>query len=189
MLKVLYRNTNRIQEHGGVASEVLKTVQPGTLSAGHDSGEVLRDAVRNKDMNEAERTFAAIAAGSPEEAFNSLLPGRGRPYRGPSRRPPLPRLGTARRRGQGTGPYDAFGNRCATASRASAMAGPRSGTTNRGALLPRLFDAHHLPRSEPGTKRPGDEWVGAMCKTIFESSPAVAADAVAAALAEGIDPE
>src|SRR3954454_16361758 len=37
VLKVLYRNTNRIQEHGGPASEVLHTVKPGTLSAGHDS--------------------------------------------------------------------------------------------------------------------------------------------------------
>src|SRR6187399_1234244 len=73
VLKVLYRNTNRIQEHGGRASEVLRTVQPGDLSAGHDSGEVLRDAVRRKDMNEAERTFAAIAAISPDAAFNSLL--------------------------------------------------------------------------------------------------------------------
>ena len=38
VLKVLYRNTNRIQEHGGRASEVLHTVKPGVLSAGHDSG-------------------------------------------------------------------------------------------------------------------------------------------------------
>src|SRR5262249_50062444 len=56
------------------------------------------------------------------------------------------------------------------------------------ALLPRIFDQHHLPRSSPGTRRPGDEWVASMCKTIFESSPPMAADAVAAALAEGIDP-
>ena len=44
VLKVLYRNTNRIHEHGGRASEVLRTVRPGELSAGHDSGEALRDA-------------------------------------------------------------------------------------------------------------------------------------------------
>ena len=54
--------------------------------------------------------------------------------------------------------------------------------------MPRLFDQYHLPRTSPGTKRPGDEWVASMCKTIFESSPPSAADAVAAALAEGIDP-
>src|SRR5437763_10429188 len=73
VIKVLYRNTNRIQEHGGRASEVLHAVKPGALSAGPDPGEALRDAVRRKDMNEAERTFAAIAAGAPDEAFNALL--------------------------------------------------------------------------------------------------------------------
>src|SRR3954470_20131269 len=62
VLKVLYRNTNRIQEHGGRSSEVLRVVKPGTTSAGHDPGKALRDAVRSKDMGEAERTFAAIAA-------------------------------------------------------------------------------------------------------------------------------
>src|SRR3954453_7902461 len=69
VLKVLYRNTNRIHEHGGRASEVLREVKPGTPSAGHDPGEALRDAVRGKDMGGAEGTFAAIAAGaSPDEA-------------------------------------------------------------------------------------------------------------------------
>ena len=38
VLKVLYRNTNRIQEHGGRASEVLHTVKPGVLSAGTEIG-------------------------------------------------------------------------------------------------------------------------------------------------------
>src|SRR5947209_13124962 len=42
VLKVLYRNTNRIHEHGGCGSEVLHPVKPGTLSAGHDSGQALR---------------------------------------------------------------------------------------------------------------------------------------------------
>lgn len=187
VLKVLYRNTNRIQEHGGVASEVLKTVQPGTLSAGHDSGEVLRDAVRNKDMNEAERTFAAIATGSPEEAFNSLL--LAVEDHTEVHRVVLPYRAWEL--------LDVVGKEQAhTMLRQSVrycVKSERNGRPSVGddeprALLPRLFDAHHLPRSEPGTKRPGDEWVGAMCKTIFESSPPVAADAVAAALAEGIDP-
>src|SRR3954454_18807235 len=61
VLKVLYRNTNRIHEHGGCGSEVLHPVKPGTLSAGHDPGEALREAVRRKDMSGAEGTFAAIA--------------------------------------------------------------------------------------------------------------------------------
>lgn len=187
VLKVLYRNTNRIQEHGGPASEVLHTVKPVALSAGQDSGEALRDAVRRKDMNEAERTFAAIAACSPDEAFNSLLVAVEDntevhrvvlPYRA----------------------WDLLGmigmEQAHTLLRQSVRYcvkserdWPHSAETDEPrALLPRLFDQYKLPNASAGTKRPGDDWVATMCKTIFEASPAAAADAVAAALADGIDP-
>jgi hypothetical protein len=187
VLKVLYRNTNRIQEHGGRASEVLHAVKPGVLSAGHDPGEALRDAVRRKDVNEAEGTFAAIAAVSPDEAFNSLLVAVEDdtevhrvvlPYRawelldvvGRERAHTMLRQSV-----RYCVKNERVGDHAAQADE------PRS-------LLPRLFDQHHLPRTSPGTKRPGDEWVASMCKTIFESGPPSAAGAVAAALADGIDP-
>src|SRR5438067_5036470 len=56
--KVLYRNTNRIQEKGGRKEEVLHPVLPATLPKGCAPGELLRQAVRQKDATEAERTFA-----------------------------------------------------------------------------------------------------------------------------------
>jgi hypothetical protein len=187
VLKVLYRNTNRIQEHGGRASEVLHTVKPGVLSAGHDPGEALRDAVRRKDMNEAERTFAAIAAVSPDEAFNSLLVAV--EDHTEVHRVVLPYRAWEL--------LDVVGEEQAhTMLRQSVrycVKNERDGNhaaqpDEPRALLPRLFDQHHLPRTSPGTKRPGDEWVASMCQTVFESSPPSAADAVAAALADGIDP-
>lgn len=187
ILKVLYRNTNRIQQHGGRASEVLRTVKPGVLSAGHDSGEALRDAVRRKDMNEAERTFAAIAAVSPDDAFNSLLVAV--EDHTEVHRVVLPYRAWEL--------LDVVGkDQAHTMLRQSVrycVKNERDGnhaaqTDEPRALLPRLFDQYHLPRTSPGTKRPGDEWVASMCKTIFESSAPSAADAVAAALADGIDP-
>src|SRR4051812_3388637 len=187
VLKVLYRNTNRIQEHGGSASEVLHTVKTGVLSAGHDPGEALRDAVRRKDMNEAESTFAAIAAVSPDEAFNSLLVAVEDhtevhrvvlPYRAWEL---LDVVG----KDQAHTMLRQSVRYCVKSERAGSHAAQ---TDEPRALLPRLFDQHHLPRTSPGTKRPGDEWVASMCMTVFESSPPSAADAVAAALAEGIDP-
>ncbi len=187
VLKVLYRNTNRIQEHGGRASEVLRTVKPGELSAGQDPGEALRDAVRRKDMKEAERTFAAIAAVSPDKAFNSLL--LAVEDRTEVHRVVLPYRAWEL--------LDVVGKEQAhTMLRQSlryCVQNERDGNhaaeaDEPRALLPRLFDQHHLPRTSPGTKRPGDDWVASMCKTIFESSPPSAADAVAAALADGIDP-
>ena len=188
IIKVLYRNTNRIQEHGGRASEVLHKVKPNVLSAGHDSGEALRDAVRRKDMNEAERTFAAIAAAvSPDEAFNSLLVAV--EDNTEVHRVVLPYRAWEL--------LDVVGKEQAhTMLRQSVrycVRSERDWTHNPEideprTLLPRLFDQHRLPTTSPGTKRPGDEWVAGLCKTIFESSPPAAADAVAAALAEGIDP-
>jgi hypothetical protein len=187
VIKVLYRNTNRIQEHGGRASEVLHAVKPGALSAGHDPGEALRDAVRRKDMSEAERTFAAIAAGSPDEAFNSLLVAV--EDNTEVHRVVLPYRAWEL--------LDVVGKEQAhTMLRQSVrycVKSERDWTHNAEideprTLLPRLFDQYHLPRTSPGTRRPGDEWVASMCKTVFESSPPSAADAVAAALADGIDP-
>ena len=138
-------------------------------------------------MNEAERTFAAIAAGSPDEAFNSLLVAV--EDNTEVHRVVLPYRAWEL--------LDVVGKEQAhTMLRQSVRYCVKSErdrkhsaeTDEPRALLPRLFDQHHLPRTSPGTKRPGDEWVASMCKTIFESSPPSAADAVAAALAEGIDP-
>ncbi|WZO95889.1 hypothetical protein EP7_002860 [Isosphaeraceae bacterium EP7] len=187
IIKVLYRNTARIHDHGGRASEVLRTVGPGELSAGHNSAEDLRDAVRAKDMDRAERTFAAIAGVSPEEAFNSLLVAV--EDKTEVHRVVLPYRAWEL--------LDVVGKEQAhTMLRQSVrycVKAERNGGYSAEAeeprtLLPALFDRHHLPRTSPGTKKPGDEWVASMCGTIFDSSPASAADAVAAALAEGIDP-
>jgi hypothetical protein len=187
VFKVLYRNTNRIAEHGGRGSEVLHAVKPAPLSAGNEPGEALRDAVRRKNMNEAEGTFAAIAATSPDDAFNSLLVAVEDntevhrvvlPYRAWEL---LDVVG----RDQAHTMLRQSVRYCVKSERdwnhSTETDEPRT-------LLPRLFDQYHLPRTSPGTKRPGDEWVASMCKTIFEATGPTAADAVAAALADGIAP-
>src|SRR6266536_5191009 len=56
VFKVLYRNTNRIQERGGRKEEVLHAVKPATLSEGGSAGEPLREAIHRKDVAEAEHT-------------------------------------------------------------------------------------------------------------------------------------
>src|SRR5712675_952823 len=53
VFKVLYRNTNRIQERGGRKEEVLHPVKPATLPKGSAGGDVLREAVRRKSYDEA----------------------------------------------------------------------------------------------------------------------------------------
>ena len=72
VLKVLYRNTNRIHEFGGREKEVLHPITAGSLPTGTEPGDAVRNAVHGKNVNVAEQTFAAVAT-SPEEAFNSVL--------------------------------------------------------------------------------------------------------------------
>ena len=73
VLKVLYRNTNHIQQMGG---RVARGPAPGRAApprpAGGPGAEALREATRRQDMDGAERTFAALAHGPLDEAYNDL---------------------------------------------------------------------------------------------------------------------
>src|SRR5438874_4477407 len=70
ILKVLYRNTNRIQEHGGRKSEVLHPVASIETKQPADR---LHEAVHAKKIDQAEGTFAAVARTDAEQALNALL--------------------------------------------------------------------------------------------------------------------
>src|SRR5207245_1007670 len=72
VLKVLYRNTNHIQQTGGGRRETLHPVDPAAPSGARPGGEALRETVRRQDMKAAEAAFAAMAAGPLDEAYNDL---------------------------------------------------------------------------------------------------------------------
>ena len=63
VLKVLYRNTNHIQQMGGRTHETLHPVEPAASPGDRPGAEALREATRRQDMDGAERTFAALARG------------------------------------------------------------------------------------------------------------------------------
>lgn len=73
VLKVLYRNSTALQEVGGCDAKALTPVAATELPSGAAAGEFLRKLVRERNKDEAERTFAGIAKQSPEVAFNELL--------------------------------------------------------------------------------------------------------------------
>ncbi len=180
IFKVLYRNTNRIGEHGGRQSEVLRPVEPAALSAGANRAEMLRAAVDAQDVELAERTFAAIAQQSPREAFDELL------YTVQEdtqvHRTVLPHRAWEL--------LDLVGKEHAhtmlrQSVRYCVAEQPRE---NTGQVLTRAFDEHRLVGRTPGDRTADDAWVDAMSQTIFGSTPEQAADAVAAALAEGFGP-
>ncbi len=186
VFKVLYRNTNRIQEHGGRKGEVLHSVAPTALAEGRMGGELLRDAVRRKDIDAAEQTFAALAHGSAEDAFNHLLFAVHddtevhrvvMPYRA------WDLLGLIGKEQAHTLLRQSV-RYCVKAESWPASAKHEEPRT----LLPKLLDEHKLLGRSLGDRLPDDAWVDQLSQTIFKSTPAQAAAAAAAALAEGMSP-
>jgi hypothetical protein len=185
VFKVLYRNTKRIQEHGGRKSEVLHPVQATPIPEGRVGGEVLREAVRNQDVDAAEHAFAAIASGSPEDAFNHLLYAVQDhtevhrvvlPYRAWDL---MSLIGKEEA-------HTLLRQSVRYCVRAERWDGTRYGEPRE--LLPKMFDEYKLSGRSPGERRAEDQWVDKLSQTIFESTAPQAAAAVAAALAEGMAP-
>jgi hypothetical protein len=185
VLKVLFRNANRIQAFGGPAREVLHPVQAMRLPTTSSSGELLRDTVRRANMNESERTFAALAT-SADEAFNNVL-------FAVQDAPEVHRVVL---------PYRAWDlmkiigrDQAHTLLRQSVRYCVRAESPNYRqyfgnvrTVLPRLLDQHGLVGRALGTRVAEDRWVEELSQTIFAGTQEQAADAVGAALAEGWDP-
>jgi hypothetical protein len=189
VIKVLHRNTRRIQESGGRAKEVLRAVEPlCCLPEGQTGGEALRAAVRARDANAAEGTFGLLAQGPPADAFNDLLYAvqdntevhrTVLPYRawdllgliGPEQAHTLLRQSV---------------RYCVKSERDWRHTAE---TDRPRTVLPRLLDQYRLPGRGLGTRAAEDGWVDRMSRTIFEGTPDQAAEAAAAALAEGMAPE
>jgi hypothetical protein len=57
------------------------------------------------------------------------------------------------------------------------------------ATLPKLLDQYHLAGRKPGDRKADDKWIDDLSRTIYGDGRERAAEAVAAALAEGMSPE
>src|SRR5947199_1032658 len=186
VFKVLYRNTNRIQEKGGRKEEVLHAIKSAAAAEHARCGEAVREAVHHKDAEEAERTFAAAARISPEEALNTLLftvqdttevHRVVLPYRawdlldliGKEHAHTLLRQSVR------------YCVKAESGSHTAAWDGPRT-------LLPKILEQHKLLEKSPGVRAAEDKWVEELTQTIFKATPEEAAEAAAAALSEGFAP-
>jgi hypothetical protein len=186
--KVMYRNTARINEFGGPAKEVLRPVRPSS-SGERPTAEQLRGLVRTKDMAGADSCFANIAAGEghAEEAFNAALFAVGDntevhrtvlPYRSWDLLDVIGKNWSHVLLRQSV-------HYCVKSERdyghTAEIDRPRQ-------VLPKMMDQYKLAGKPKGTRQVDDAWVAALCDTFFTSSAEQAADAAAAALADGVDP-
>jgi hypothetical protein len=187
ILKVLYRNSNRIQEKGGRKDEVLHAVKPDAGVAGKLDADTLRDAVHKKDMEKAERTFATLAGASAEDALNALLPTV-------EEATEVHRVVMVARSWD---LLDLVGKEQAQTLLRQSVHYCLKNDSDRymescgGArkILPKLLDQYKLAGRERGKKTADDAWVDNLSQTIFKSTAEQAAETAAAALAEDFDPD
>ena len=186
VLKVLYRNTSRIQQYGGSKREQLHPVEAAEVPQDHPGGELLREATRKADMDGAERTFAALAKGPVGEAYNHL-------QYSIQDEIDVHRVVLAWRSWailELTGQEQARNllrqsvRFCVYQEREIGKNKPEIRT-----LLPKLLDQYRLLGRPLGKREADDAWVEHLAEVVYGGGRAKAADAVAAALAEGMSPE
>jgi hypothetical protein len=188
VMKVLVRNSTRLQELGGKKAEVLKPVKPGTLSSDKPAGEQLRDAARKADMAAAEATFAAICKDAkPVDMLNALLV-------------EVDDANEVHRTVLVSRAWDMINfvgaERAHTMLRQSVRYCVKAERPNQEKwnqpvrdTLAKLLDQHKLVGTKPGTRSADDAWVEKFSNSLFASTPEQAAGAVAEALADGMSAE
>jgi hypothetical protein len=189
ILKVLYRNTQQIQELGGESKKTLRQRHAAEEATVENVSVAIRDACRDADVERAEKLFASQAKASPEDALNVLQP---------------------------VMQDDINVHRFVFAHRTYGLAGllgkehaytilrqcvrfcvnHEQGRINNKrpespirAVMPKLLDQYKLAQPRLGQRDPGDAAVEELARAIYQGPADRSAEAAAAALAEGISPE
>lgn len=188
VLKVLFRNTSQMHGKGGHDHEHLHAVEPADPPAGSRPAELLTELVRKGDTNGAERLFAALArkpAGELYEDLQYTIRDTTTEFAYDVHRVVLSWRAWLM--------LDLCGQQHAhTLLRQSVrycLSEEGHGAKDIRTLLPKLFDQYKLAGRELGTREADDAWVESFSNQIFRSTRPQAAEATAAALADGISPE
>ncbi len=193
VLKVLYRNVDRIQQVGGASKKTLRPLHShhakSDASAATPGGELLRAATRAAELKKAEKMFAAMTEASLDEAYNHLqyiVQDDMNVHRFVLAHRAWELIDIVGREHAHTMLRQSV-RFCVQAERGRLDKNrPESPIRT---LLPKLLDQHRLIGRKPGDRQPEDAWVEALSHTIYTAGKERATDAVAAALAEGMAPE
>jgi hypothetical protein len=184
VFKVLYRNTNHIQNSGSYSHEAMHALDVPCRTALKSDAATLVAATRRRDMATAEQVFATETQRSLDQAYNDLQ------YLIQDN-VNVHRVVLAWRAWvllDFTGKEHAH-----TLLRQSVRYCVQEEESVRKyktaeplrTLLPQLLDGHGLLSRKPGETQPDDRALGALAMTIYGSSRDKAAEAVANALADG----
>jgi hypothetical protein len=183
VLKVLHRNARFIQDAGRAKEDALEP-----LEGAADPGDLVQH-VRARELERAEQSLSAVESRSPAQAFEEL-------------QVVVRDEMNVHRVVLSWRAYDLLKltgqDQALTMLRQSihfcidedAQLAKRGRSANEFVtLLPKLMEEHGLERRERGTRAAEDAWIERLSDTLFSADRAAAAGAVAAALAEGFDPE
>ena len=188
VLKVLYRNAQQIQNVGGASKTTLEALHAAEHAAEGDLAVQIRDACRKPDVNLGESLLARVGD-SPLDAFNALQLAMQDDLN-------VHRYVFAHRT---YGLVGLLGKEysysllrqcvrfCADHERRRIE--QKQPESPIRALVPKLLDQYKLAGKTLGKRGPGDAAVDELSQVIYKGPRDRAAEAVAAALAEGIDPE
>jgi hypothetical protein len=184
VLKVLYRTSTYIHGARCANADHLDEIKPTKLDDKPSPGEQLRAATRARKLERAEQIFAALP-GTPEQTYDDVqlliqddlnvhrvvlawrawevLDFIGKDHARDMLRQTVRFCSDSRHSGRGGHPIQT--------------------------VLPKLLDAHKLLSAKPGSKKVDDAWVEKVARTVYSDSQGKAAETVAAALADGVDPD
>lgn len=191
VLKVLYRNAQQIQNVGGSSTtslHALGAAETTELATRGDLGRQIRDACRNVNVDLGEHLLATVGE-SPLESFNALQPAMQDDLN-------VHRFVFAHRTyglvGLLGAEYSyALLRQCVRfcANHEQMRIEHKQAESPIRALVPKLLDQYKLAGKKLGKRDPGDADVEALSLAIYDGPREQAAEAVAAALADGIAPE
>lgn len=186
VLKVLHRSSTRIQKTGGARNRLTAV---DALHVDGDPGEALQRSTREGAMKQSERLFRGMCDNGVDDTLDDLhalardehnvhrivLAWRAWDM--------LPVVGedhahTMLRQ------YVRF---CVDHEKQRVKKGNPEPAIRKA--VPKLIDQHRLLDSGLGNRKPDDAFIAKLADAVFRSNRERAADAVAAALAEGFDPE
>jgi hypothetical protein len=197
VLKVLYRNSQQIQQYGGASKKTLREMhaaEESTISTASDPRAVelsvaIRDACRAGDVSRGERLFAKLANSSVDVTCALLQPTMQDDIN-------VHRFVFAHRT---RGLAELLGKdhaytilrqcvRFCVSHEQGRLRGNHPESPIR-ALMPKLLDQYKLAGKSLGSRDPGDAAVEALATAVYNGPPERSAEVAAAALAEGISPE
>ena len=187
VLKVLFRNANRLKERGTAIDTLAALPSAIPISTEENTNKSLRDAARAKDLRKAEHLFAAQSKSSNHgiDELMEMVDDGAEVHRTVLVAKSLELAGFVGI----SNAHTLLRQSVHYCVKNEASAGYVKQSEELRQVVPALLDRHQLHKARAITRQMDDAWVVSFALAVLSATPSAAAEAVAMALAEGIHPE